>query len=286
MNSAGQIPVTKTAVLNSTTYFNIQFQNVAVTGIPEKLPSRTYPASTHKLYTNLNKGEFVNLRNVQVRVGYEGLGRQMLPDFLRDAGFPLKESYVDGDPLTTERGGIIVKDGDRLRVIYPRYYVHRRLIDDEGNLLYLGLDENFAHSTMFEVKLQPSVSRKLMQFVAANNYVPIVRYRSFPHASDYMLPILDTPMSCNGWADLFIDTRGCARLFISREKTNAEWVEMMAALRELFFDELAKTDYHLLALIKDSAHLNEYLAKKQEILTDCFVIRDLGLFFNTRFQFV
>jgi len=40
---------------------------------------------------------------------------------------------------------------------------------------------------------------------------------------------------------------------------------------------LAKKDCHLLGLTKDQAHLNEYLAKKQRILRDYFVIRDWTL---------
>ena len=81
-------------------------------------------------------------------------------------------------------------------------------------------------------------------------------------------------MSCSGWADLFVDTRGKGRLFVAKERTEAEWYEMMNRLRGLFFDELAKKDYHLLGLTKDSAHLDHYLSKKQEILEDYFVIRD------------
>jgi len=85
-------------------------------------------------------------------------------------------------------------------------------------------------------------------------------------------------MSTSGWAELFIDTRGKAKLFITKEKTLAEWYEMMNRLRQLFYSELARKDYHLLGLTKDKAHLNEYLAKKQEILKDYYIIQDWKLF--------
>ena len=84
-------------------------------------------------------------------------------------------------------------------------------------------------------------------------------------------------MSCNGWADLFIDTRGHAKLFISREKAEEEWVEMMNALRALFFEELSRNDCRFLRFTRDSAHLDRYFVQKQEILAEYFIIRDLGL---------
>jgi hypothetical protein len=93
-----------------------------------------------------------------------------------------------------------------------------------------------------------------------------------------MLPILDTPMSANGWADLFIDTAGKARLFIAKEKTDAEWVEVMNRLKQLFFAELARVDYHFLGLTQDKARLNQYLSQKQEILKDYFTIQDWRLY--------
>ncbi len=155
--------------------------------------------------------------------------------------------------------------------------MQRRLIDDEGNLVDIGLDEYMGHSTMFDVCIKPSVSRLLIRYVSSHGYTPILRYRSFPYASDYMLPILDTPMSASGWADLFIDTRGKAKLFIAKDKTVAEWWEMMNRLKELLYNELAGTDYHLLGLAKDKVRLNQYLGRKLEILEDYFLIQDWRL---------
>ena len=107
---------------------------------------------------------------------------------------------------------MIVLDKGEIEIIYSDYFVQSRLIDDEGNLIYMGIDENFQPgSTWHSVAIRPSVSRKLIKCVNYNGYAPIVRYRSFPYASNFMLPILDTPMSDSGWADLFIDTRGKAK---------------------------------------------------------------------------
>jgi hypothetical protein len=228
------------------------------------------------LSTKLYRGEYINLRDIQMAnySQFTGPRSRYLPEFLKEDGFPLRESYSGDDPLTTDRGGTIVIDRDKMIVIYPRYFVQRRLIDDDGNLVDLGIDENFGHDPMFEVKMRPSLSKLLFQRVTTKGYIPVLRYWSFPYASDFMLPLLDTPMSANGWADLYIDTRGKAKLFIAREKTQAEWYEMMSRLRQLLFTELARKDYHLLGLTKDKAHLYQYLWQKQHILEDYFIIRD------------
>jgi hypothetical protein len=84
-------------------------------------------------------------------------------------------------------------------------------------------------------------------------------------------------MSCNGWADLFIDPAGKAKLYIAREKTEAEWYTMMNRLRQLLSNELAKKDNHLLGLTQDSAHLDLYLAQKQSILEEYFVVQGWSL---------
>ena len=155
---------------------------------------------------------------------------------------------------------MLVIDKGKIKLIYSNYFVQSRLIDDEGNLVYMGLDENFQpSSTWSEIPVIPSVSRKLFKAVHYEAYTPILRYRSFPYASNFMLPLLDTPMSESGWADLFIDTRGKAKLFIAKQKTLEEWYQMMERLRQLFFGELAKKGNHLLGLTKDQSHLDEYL---------------------------
>jgi hypothetical protein len=269
------LPLKRTAVLHSTDYF--KNDNIAVTnGLRKPLASAKW---SYGLSTKLNRGEFIGIRDIQTEEGpkLEGYRSRSLPEFLKEDGFPLKESYADSDPLTTDRSGTIVMDKGNMLVIYPRYFVQRRLIDDEGNLVNLGIDENFSHNLVFEVKIRPAVSRLLLQRVSSKGYLPLVRFWSLPYASDIMLPLVDTPMSASGWADLFIDTRGQAKLFISRDKTLAEWYEMMERLQQLFYSALARADYHLLGLTKDKSDLNEYLTKKQEILQDYYLIQDWKL---------
>lgn len=271
LDLVGHIPLRRTAVLHSTDYF--KHNNIVIVNGATKPPGLSKWSCG--LSTKLNKGEFISIRSIQVEENARVFPRRScsLPEFLREDGFPLKESYVDGDPLTTVRGGTIVIDHGKAIVIYPRYFMQRRLIDDAGNLVDLGIDENLRRGPTFEAVMQPSLSRLLIERVSSKGYIPVVRYRSCPYASEYMLPILDTPMSCNGWADLFVDPTGRAQLFIAKENTEAQWYEMMNRLWRLLSGELAKKDHHLLGLTKDRVHLGLYLAEKQRILEEYFVVQ-------------
>ena len=271
-----QIPLKRAAVLFNRTSFNVQANSLFVSGGAIRPTISASPGWSYGLSTKLNRGESIDIRNLQL-TDYSATTThrsRSLPEFLREDGFPLKPYYPDGDPLTADRGGTIVLDKGSLKVIYPSYLVQRRLIDDEGNLVDLGMDENFDNGVLVEVKMRPSVSRRLIQMVARQGYTPVVRYRSVPYASDFMLPVLDTPMSASGWADLYVDTCGKAKLFIAKDNTEAQWVEMMEKLRQLFFEQLARKDYHLLGLTKDRALMNEYLWRKQSILSEYFILQD------------
>ena len=276
-NFRDQISFKRSAVLHSTAIFGTQFNNILVTN--GAIKHLGYPGWSYSLSTKLKAGEWVRLRDIQINGNSTFTENRSLSltKFLQEDGFPLKNSYADGDPLTTERGGTIVIERGKVMVIYLRYFVQRRLIDDAGNLVEIGLDEDFSQGVT-GIKMQPSVSEGLFRYVSANGCIPIVRYRFFPYASDFMLPLLDTPMSASGWADLYVDPQGKARLFIAKQKTLAEWYEMMDRLKQLLFAELAKKEYHLLGLTKDAAQLSQYLFQKQEILKDYFMIEDLKLF--------
>lgn len=271
-----QIAPKRTAVLNNPISLGTQPHRLTVAGGAVRPLIGSYPGWSYGLNTKMRPGEFVRIRDILVDTDTPSTRNRnpSLAHFLREDGFPLKAAYPDGDPLTADRGGTIVIDKGELGIISPHYFVQRRLIGDQGDLVDLGLDEDFGLSPSFGVKMRPSVSRGLVQSVKANGYIPVLRYRSVPYATDSFLPILDTPLSDSGWADLYIDTRGRGRLFIARQKTLDEWYEMMKRLRELLYRELAKKDYHLLGLAQDAPHLSEYLAQKQEILSDYYIIQD------------
>jgi hypothetical protein len=274
-----QIAPKRTAVLYSRSYFNFQPDRLTIAGGANRRPIAFYPGWSYSLSTRVSRGEFIQIRDILIDTHSPSCRNRspFLPQFLREDGFPIQAAYADGDPLTADRGGTIVIDKGEMVIIYPRYFVQRRLIDDEGNLVDLGLDEDFGLDPAFAVKMRPSVSAGLLRSVKAQGYLPVLRYRSVPYVSDFFFPVLDTPMSDSGWADLYIDTRGKGRLFIARQKSLAEWYEMMNRLRELLFSELARKDYHLLGLTKDRAHLNQYLARKQDILADYFIIQNWAI---------
>jgi hypothetical protein len=274
------IPVKRAAILHPTSYFNAQFNRLMIIHGAKEPILRSYPGWTYGLLSPIPDHEYRNICDIEINTNSPSASNRSasFPRFLREDGFPLKASYIDGDPLTTERGGTLVIDKVNIKLIYSNYFIQSRLIDDEGNLIYMGLDENFRPSSTWSgTTVIPSVSKKLFKSVHYEGYTPILRYRSFPYASNFMLPLLDTPMSDSGWADLVIDTRGKAKLFIAKEKTLAEWYEMMERLRQLFFGELEKKGNHLLGLTKDQSHLNEYFSKKQIILEEYFTVIDWSL---------
>ena len=280
LNFENQIPLKRLAVLHSTGPLNVMSDNLLIVHGTRETMIRSYPGWSYRLRSYPTDNGFMNFRELEIDIGSPSArGRnRSLTKFLQEDGFPLKDSYMDGDPLTTERSGTIVIDKGEIKIIYPDYFVQRSLIDDEGNLVYVGLDENFQPSSAIQgISVIPSVSKKLYKSVQYNEYVPIVRYRSFPYASDFMLPVIDTPMSDSGWADLFIDPRGKGKLFIAKDKTLEQWYEMMGRLRQLFFEALTKKGYHLLGLTKDPTHMFEYFTKKQSILEDFFIIHNWSL---------
>jgi len=209
----GQTPLKKTAILYKSTFLGT-FQNIIITG------GNTKPLRSYSDITKIKKGESIPIRDMKIK----GVA---LPEFLKKQGFPLKEAYNDDDPLTTERSGIIVEKGDKITIFHPSYFVQRRLIDDEGNLIYLGLDEGEDKRTNFAVNMVPSVFRKLFKETSRKGYQPVLRYHSFPYESNTMLPVIDTPISSSEWSELVIDPRGIARLFVAKDKELDEWDEMM-----------------------------------------------------------
>ena len=279
-DSSSQIHLRRTAILHPTVFFNAQFNRLMISHGAREPMIRSYPGWSYSLKLPMADNEYRNIRDIEINTDSPSAYNRnpSFLKFLQEDGFPLKDFYGDGDPLTTERGGTLVIDKGQVKLIHTNYFVQSRLIDDAGNLVYLGMDENFRPSSTWSgVPLIPSKSKRLFKLVLYEAYTPILRYRSFPYASKFMLPILDTPMSVSGWADMMIDPFGKAKLFIAKQITMEEWYKMMERLRQLFYGELGKKGNHLLGLTKDQGHLEDYLSKKQRIIEEYFTVIDWSL---------
>ncbi len=282
-NRLQQIPLKRTALLYPTVMFGKR-DGLNVTGGGVK---QIYPVWLYALERKPEKGGSMpisditispgalfrrNIPELQASLGHRPQGMP-IPEFLKRQGFSLKESYEDGNPFHLERGGIITPDG---MVHHPDFFLQRSLIDDEGNLICLGHDEEAA--TMDTVKMQPAFYKRLAQqgFRTNGPFPFLIRYRSHPVCDETMLPILDVPMSASNWSELVVNPQGKARLFTAKDNSDKQWAEMMSRLQQLLIVEMRKKQNRLLALTKDGAHLQEYLQQKETILSDYFEIRDLG----------
>ncbi len=286
-NRFGQMPLKHTALLYPRTIIGKQ-EGLSIKGGGVK---QLYPVWMYALENKPKKGESMRIEDYTIgaaaffRKGIPELQLSLshmpqgmpIPEFLRKLGFPLKESYTDGDSLNSERGGIITPDGE---VHHPEFFVQRSVVDDEGNLIVLGHDEGAASDDT--LKMQPAFYKKLAQqgFRTNGPFPFLIRYRSHPVSDETMLPVLDIPMSASNWSELVISPDGKARLFTAKNNNDKQWAEMMSRLQQLLIDEMRKKRNHLLAFTKDVNHLNEYLKKKETILQDYFTIEDLGRFIN------
>ena len=284
-NRLGQMPLKHTALLYPGTILGKQ-EGLAIKGGGVK---RIYPVWMYGFENKPKKGESKRIEEFTIgaaalfRKGIPELQSSLshmpkgmpVPDFVRRLGFPLKESYEDGNPLNLERGGIITPDGS---VHHPEFFLQRSIIDDEGSLIVLGHDESAASDDT--LKLQPAFYKKLAQIGFRTNgpFPFLIRYRSHPACDETMLPILDVPMSASNWSELVINPQGKARLFTAKDNSDKQWAEMMSSLQQLLIAEMRKKRNHFLAFTKDKDHLDEYLRRKEAILKDYFVIQDLSKF--------
>ncbi len=274
-SSSKSVRLLRTAVLYSGDLSRPE--NLAITG--GTLMPKGKKSWSFALKTVLSLGGSINLRDIQLAQEPKlDAHSHDLAGFLRQSGFPIKEFYEDGDPLSTDRGGTIVLDSTGEAVIIrPRYFTQRRLIDEQGSLVNLGADEDPARRATFEVKMMPSVSMALLDRVSQKKYKPLLRYRSVPYQAESLLPIMDTPMSKSGWADLFLDPQGKGRLYLANKNTREQWAEMMNRLSELYFEEVKLKDDRLVKLTQDSVLLRSYLHQKEKILADYYTIQDWNL---------
>lgn len=235
----------------------------------------TYPLVQSPGKRDLMPIDEITARSPAYRPGWkDSVSGVPVRQILRHLGFPLKTEYRDGNPLAVKRVGLVDSQGIVHR---PAYFFQRSLIDDEGNLLYLGLDDTKAILAAMP-KLRPvehvSAIGKVLRRISLAP--PIVRYCTFPFASETLLPLVDTPPTLPGWADLVISPSGRGRLFIAMDKDPFEWQQMMNLLKELLIDTLKSVEFRLLSLTKNADLQDEYLTKKESILRECFLIKELN----------
>lgn len=282
-----RLPLKKTALLYPSIMFSKR-DGLNVTGGGIK---QIYPSWVYWLGDKPERGESMPISEITIAPGAffrKGIPELQVsvadypngmpvPEFLRRQGFPLKKTYDNGDPLNLERGGFIEPNG---YIHHPEYFVQRSLIDDEGNLIHLGLCESNPREDA--VYFTPAKLEKLAKQGYRTGEVSLdgprflIRYHSFPYESDIPLSILDPPISAPDFAELVICPSGKARLYVAKDQPDSNWQQMMDRLRDLFIAEMRKKGNHLLRFTQDSAHLYEYLAQKEAILQDYFIIEDLG----------
>jgi len=242
----------------------------------------------HKIQTlplniSFKHEEYVYIRNIEVRT--TSLNKTQLSHFLKSVGFPLRDQYLsgDGDPLSTIKSGVIIEDAKQgIVLLHSDYFVQRHVIDDDGNIIYLGLDNGKDLRNNFVVEILPTTYPRLFRTLLKKGYDVVVRqptfirYISYPYISDIMLPIISPPMDSFGWIDLVIDPRGVARCFVAKDNTLNQWKTMNGRLQELWEGHMKKVNNHLLGLVKDKDMLNEYFSRKEMVLRDYYIIDDLG----------
>ena len=92
-----------------------------------------------------DKEEGMSIHQITVRypaytpVATYSTSKDVIPilPMLRHLGFPMTTDSANGDPFALERVGVIDAHGV---IHWPNYYIQRSLIDEDGNLIYLGLD--------------------------------------------------------------------------------------------------------------------------------------------------
>jgi hypothetical protein len=218
--------------------------------------------STYPLVRSPGKRDYMPIEQLTVRApayraGWEDT-KSGIPvvEILRHLGFPLKTHYRDGNPLAVKRVRLVDSQGI---VHKPVYFSQRSLIDE---MLQLRPVEHV------------SAIRKVLRRISLA--LPIVRYHTFPFESKTLLPLIDTPPTLPGWVDLVISPSGRGRLFIAMDKDSSAWQQMMNLLKELLISTLRLVEFRLLSLTQNADLQNEYLTKKESILRECFLIKDLS----------
>jgi hypothetical protein len=222
-------------------------------------------------------------------------------DFLRGERFPMPSGLPDGPSLfTMEVSGLVASDREgKLGVLQDPYFIRRSLIDDEGHLIYCGLDEGILVQSKYK-RLRESNSRwapfpvnffpcggyelyekygsHSIEYARHDKFSPLFRYTFFPIATEEYIPLIDTPLTNDRWVDVFIRPDGTA--FVYFLKPGSDLRQLGMELKELWDDELSKKEHHLLKFTRDAAHVETYIRMKARILKKAFEVVQVPVFPN------
>lgn len=248
------------------------------------------------------------LQKIKVLDPYHGYQPIPLPLFLQEEGFPIEQLKLSRQ-LMTIASGVIVRTPDpegckSLRfnkVFHPRFFIQRVLIDDEGEVIWLGLDYGQDPTPKFSVWMHPTLDvltkllMKLYQELkgAPWHYEPLVWYHTSPLPFTVAgFPLLDIPLPGYTLVEVIIEPDGIrdrdpvnpdrevlihqSRILIPRK--GADFEAMIKRLEEHWEKTLSDCGGHLLHLAKDK--LREYLDRKMEIINEYYLMEDCELEFG------
>lgn len=208
-----------------------------------------------------------------------------LDQFLEEEGFPIKpyrgiNSY---DPrLITVISCVIGRSPSSGKYgLFPAtFFVQRVVIDNVGNVLWLGLDDGEDTPRFIWVMTRPANLQKLFLEAYSNEEIePLLWCCTSPVSFDQMpLPIVDTPLAGEAISTLVVDPFDPylrSKLFIPRAE--ADFEEMLDQLHALWEDSIVRCDRHLLQLTQDATKLQQYFSHKEEILEKYYLIEEIEL---------
>jgi len=270
----------KTAVLHQRTTFGTRHSRLVIT--------EGYSLTSHEIILGRPPSERSCLKS-EVTVRHSKTDERFpLPQMLHNEGFPIARPRrdKDPDPFVTITGGVWVqtKTGEQKAIKTgeigdPALFVQRTLIDDEGNVIYLGFDDGYWTVPNFSVTMKPTPTfSRFLEETYGKDYTPLLWYHTspVPFASELWMPILDIPLTSYAIPELVIDPetkKGI--LFIA--KSGADLEECMQRLQALWETELAACDRSLLTLMKNEDRLWAYLKEKEEILGRNFLWEEYDL---------
>lgn len=242
--------------------------------------------------------ERYSLQEIKVLDPHHGYQPIPLPQFLQEEDFPIERSKLSRQFMTTVSGVIMRApdlEGKKYKVLHPQFFIQRVLIDDEGEVIWLGLDYGQDPTPKFSVWMHPTLDvlpkllTKLYQEVrgAPWHYEPLVWYHTsllpladveLPPLADVELPLLDVPPLGHTLVEVIVEPDGRSRLLIPRQ--GADFGALIRYVKELWEKTLSNCGGHLLHLTKDKDKLREYLDRKMEIINEYYLCEDYELEFG------